>query len=287
MLLVDAIESRLQSLLRKGGSQKTVRFYRIWLMDMAGSMLLPDLESVTLAQLRTWCDSLLARGLAVRSRIGAVASVKSFFKWCLAEKLITDNPAVRLEKPAKPKSLPQALDTSDVLAMVNACAHTKNPERDLAILMMMVETGVRIGELVTLTIDRVDVESHCVRVRGKTGERFAFFEDSTQMALRAWYSVRPIGLETLFGLGITGVRLMLKRVAVLAHVDPKLIHPHVLRHTSVVFRIENGAEAADLMNIYGWSSMAMIRDYGQLAVERLRRRSMASSPMATIAALRL
>ena len=282
MLLKTAIEDRLASLLRSGGSKKTVTFYRFWLSDLAGSLLLTDLESVTLTQLRAWSDRLIGRGLAVRSRIGAVASIKSFFKWCLKERLITADPSERLEKPGKPKQLPQALDISEVLALINACAHSKDPVRDLAILMLLVETGIRAGELVGLTLDRVHVDARFVTVIGKTGERFSFFEESTQFALRAWLKIRPVGGETLFGLGVTGVRMMLKRLAVLAHIDPKRIHAHVFRHTSVVLRIENGAEAADLMNIYGWSSPAMIGVYGQLATERMKARSMASSPMSRL-----
>lgn len=280
MLIQEAIDLRLASLLRSGKSQRTATFYKFWLHDMAASVLPPDVESIALTQLRAWCDGLIGRGLAVRSRIGAVASAKSFFKWCVNERLIADDPSARLEKPSKPRSLPQALDMSEVLALINACATSSNPARDLALVLMLVETGIRVGELVTLTIDRVDVDGRSIRVRGKTGERFSFFEASTQLALREWLAVRPAGLDTLFGLGITGVRLMLKRVAVLAHIDPTQVHPHVFRHTSVVLRIENGAEAADLMNIYGWSSMAMIRDYGQLATERMKKRAMASSPMA-------
>jgi site-specific recombinase XerD len=280
MLIQEAIDLRLASLLRSGKSHRTATFYKFWLNDMAASLLLPDVESITLAQLRAWCDGLIGRGLAVRSRIGAVASAKSFFKWCLNERLIADDPSARLEKPSKPRSLPQALDTGEVLALINACAASSNPARDLALVLMLVETGIRVGELVTLTIDRVDVDGRSIRVRGKTGERFAFFETTTQLTLRKWLAVRPTGIDTLFGLGITGVRLLLKRLAVLAHIDPKQVHPHVFRHTSVVLRIENGAEAADLMNIYGWSSMAMIRDYGQLATERMKKRAMASSPMA-------
>lgn len=282
MLLSDAIEARLASLLRSGGSKKTAKFYRFWLADLAGSVLMPDVESITLVHLRAWSDRLIARGLAVRSRIGAVASIKSFFKWCLKEKLISDDPAARLEKPSKPKQLPKALDTSEVLALINACGHAKDPVRDLAILMLLVETGIRAGELVSLTLDRVHVDARFVTVVGKTGERFSFFEESTQFALRAWLKIRPAGGDTLFCLGVTGVRLMLKRLAVIAHIDPKRIHAHVFRHTSVVLRIENGAEAADLMNIYGWSSPAMIGVYGQLATERMKARSMASSPMSRL-----
>lgn len=282
MLLSVAIDDRLSSVLRDGGSPKTVKFYRFWLADFSRSMLIQDVESVTLTHLRKWCDQLIARGLSVRSRIGAVATVKAFFKWCLNERLITDDPSVRLEKPSKPRSLPHALDTGDVLALVNACAASKNQARDLAVLCLMVETGVRIGELVSLTTDRVDVDQLYVRVIGKTGERFAFFEETTQLALRQWFAVRPTAMPTLFGLGVTGVRLMLKRLAVTAQIDPHRVHPHVFRHTSVVLRIEAGAEAADLMNIYGWSSMAMIKDYGQLATERMRKRSAASSPMKSL-----
>lgn len=282
MLLSDAIDARLASLLRSGGSQKTVKFYRFWLADLSRSVLMPDVESITLAHLRAWSDRLIVRGLSVRSRIGAVASIKSFFKWCLKEKLIDDDPSDRLEKPGKPKQLPKALDTGEVLALINACAHAKDPVRDLAILMLLVETGIRAGELVSLTLDRVNVEARFVTVIGKTGERFSFFEESTQFALRAWLKIRPDGGETLFCLGVTGVRLMLKRLAVIAHIDPKRIHAHVFRHTSVVLRIENGAEAADLMNIYGWSSPAMIGVYGQLATERMKARSMASSPMSRL-----
>jgi len=282
MLLSEAVEDRLSSLLRSGGSKKTAVFYRFWLDDLSRSLMFTELQLVTLADLRRWTDGLIGRGLAVRSRIGAVATVRAFFKWCVREGYIDADPSVRLEKPKKPKQLPQALDTGDVLALLNAATTTDNPERDVALLTTLVETGPRLGEIVSMTVARLHLDERYVLISGKTGERFAFFEQATQQALRAWLAVRPAGLDTLFGLGPTGVRLMLKRCAVIAHIDPKLIHPHVFRHTSVVLRIEAGAEAADLMNIFGWSSPAMIKIYGQLATDRMMARSMASSPMSRL-----
>lgn len=282
VLLNDAIEARLSSLLRRGGSPRTVKTYRMWLTDFAQSMMIQDLKLVTLADLRRWADGLIARNLKPRSRIGAVSSIKSFFKWCVAEDLIQVDPSVRLEKPKKPKQLPQALDTGEVLALLNVAATTNNPKRDVAIVTMLVETGARLGEIVGMPLTRVHIDKRYVLISGKTGERFSFFEEATQYALREWMNVRPASMKSLFGLGETGVRRLLKRLAVNAHIDPKMIHPHVLRHTSVVLRIENGAEAADLMNIYGWSSPAMIKVYGQLATERMKARSMASSPMARL-----
>lgn len=282
MLLSEAVDERLASLLRSGGSKKTVTFYRYWLDDLAGSLMFTELQLVALADLRRWTDGLIDRKLAVRSRIGAVATVKAFFRWCVREELIATDPSVRLEKPKKPKQLPQALDTGDVLALLNAATTTDNPERDVALLTTMVETGARLGEIVAMALRDLHVDDRYILINGKTGERFCFFELATQQSLRAWLKVRPASMGTLFGLGPTGVRLMLKRLAVLAHIDPNLIHPHVFRHTSVVLRIEGGAEAADLMNIYGWSSPAMIKVYGQLATDRMMARSMASSPMARL-----
>ena len=282
MLLLDAVALRSAALRREAGSERTIKFYEFWLKNLSASLLIQDLDQVTLDDLRRWSDGLIQRKLAVRSRIGAVATAKAFFHWCLREELVMVDPSVRLEKPKKPKSLPQALEDYEIVVLANVAAGTFSPQRDVAIVVMFVETGVRLGELVSLKPDRVILPpGHTegwIIVSGKTGERFAPLNALARRALEEWLVVRPAQMDTVFGLTGWGVRLMLKRLAKLASIDPKRIHPHVLRHTSAAQRVEGGGEATDLMNIFGWSSTAMFPVYARLAHGRMMRRAMLTSP---------
>ena len=279
MKLLDAMERRSAALRRLGRSARTIEWYEMWLRDLARSLLFDELEHVTLDDLRRWCDGLLARNLAPASRRGAVTTAKIFFRWCVAEGYLEVDPSVRLEKPTLPRRMPRALETGEVLALLNAAAASRHPERDQALVVFMVETGCRVGELIGLRPERVHLSEGVALVIGKGNqERFLFFGDATRKVLDGWLAVRPSSLPGLFGLTWSGVHQLLLRLRERAGVTARC-NPHALRHTAATLRVENNAGSSDLQQIMGWSDIKMAEVYTGLARERLARRAAATSPM--------
>ena len=275
MNLKDAIEPYAAALKRKERSPRTIDWYRIWLKDLNNYLLFKDLESITLTQLRCWSDSLIERKLKPSSRHGAAISAKVFFRWCVSEGYLTNDPAARLEMPVIPKRIPDTLTVSEVLALVNAAADSKNPVRDRALVVFFTETGCRLSEVATLTIDRVNIDAGLAIVLGKGNkQRFAPFGEATQKLLREWLAVRKVEGLSLFGLTKWGIALAIYRVGERAGVR---VSPHKFRRTSATLRAEAGAEVIDLQAIMGWEGVEMAKIYVDQA--RLIAHARNSSPV--------
>jgi integrase/recombinase XerD len=285
MKLSEAIQLRSASLRRAKKSERTIEWYEMWLHDLRRSLLLDDLGLVTLDDLRRWMDGLVARGLSDHSLRGAVTTTHIFFRWCIAEGYRSDDPSPRLEKPKKPELIPHALDTDEVLALLNAAARSRNPQRDVALVVFLTETGLRRGELVKLTVEDVKFSAQAgsggwVIVRCGKGkkDRFTPFGEATRQTLSEWLAVRSSDLPTLFGIGYEGLPQLLLRLRRRAGVKSHC-NPHAFRHSAATLRVEASAEASDLQQYFGWSDIRQAESYTKMARERLQRRALATSPM--------
>jgi site-specific recombinase XerD len=145
--------------------------------------------------------------------------------------------------------------------------------RDRALVMFMVDTGARRGEVAHVSLDDVDLDRGEVRVRGKTGERVVSLGATAVAAVDRWLRARrrvdvakrtnALWVGDRGALSDEGVRQILKRLGNEAGVK---VAPHQLRHTaSHVLRV-NGIGDAELMALMGWKSAAMLQRYGRSAV---------------------
>ena len=275
MLLKDAVTKRSAALRRQGRSERTIEWYELWLQRLDDYLLFKDLDQITLTQLRCWVDDLIESGLQATSIRGAAMTAKVFFKWCVKEGYLKTNPAERLELMERPQRVPDTLTTSEVLALVNATVGSQNPERDLALVVFLTETGCRCSEVVNLQIGHLNVDGCCATVLGKGNkQRFVFFGEVTQRALRAWLEVRQVEGTSLFGLTEWGIRQALERLG-----DRVGVHanPHKFRRTSATLTADNGASAFFLQQKMGWASIDMAEYYVNRA--QLEQRSRTTSPM--------
>lgn len=275
MNLEDAITKRTAALRRQGKSERTIEWYRSWLARLNKHLLFKELEKITLEQLRCWIDELIEQDLKPSSIRGAAIAVKVFFKWCVAEGYLQHNPSDRLELMKKPKRVPDTLTTSEVLALINAAANSQHPERDQALIVFLTETGCRVGEVVGLEIGHIDIDAAVLTVIGKGDkQRFVFFGEATQTAMRAWLAVRNVEGPSLFGLTEWGIRQVLERLG-----DKVGVHanPHKFRRTSATLTANNGATPFFLAEKMGWASIEMAQFYVNRA--QLEQRSKLTSPM--------
>lgn len=184
---------------------------------------------------------------------------------------------LRIHPQKLPEHLPRALEVSEVCLLLDAARASRNPERDTALLVFMLETGCRRGAVVGLTMDRLHVEEgYAVVLTKGNQEQFVFFEAEVQEALRTWLEVRGPAPGSIFGLTGPGILQLLERLGERAGVD---VYPHKLRHTSATMRVEEGIDSSSLQQVMGWKSTRMAEVYTRLARERLRRRAVATSPM--------
>ncbi len=115
-----------------------------------------------------YLEHLAKQGLSPRSRARKISSLKSFFRFLLEMKYLVQNPCENLDSPALAKRIPVYLEVHEVEKLLRAPdASTPEGMRDKAMLETLYATGLRVSELVGLTLNEVNLEVGCVTVMGK------------------------------------------------------------------------------------------------------------------------
>lgn len=202
--------------------------------------------------------------------------LRAFYRWAVGADppALDRNPMAGLREPSAPEEPPPVLTDAQLKALFAA---TKGPRfvdrRDLAMMAFLADTGCRVGELVGLTREDVDLEERMARVTGKGDRtRVVAFGPATGKALAVYLRLRRSHRYSALPDLWLGARGPLREAAVwkivrdrgqAAGIDG--MFPHQLRHTFAHhFRAKGGSEG-DLAELGGWKSPAMLRRYGKSA----------------------
>jgi len=223
----------------------------------------------------------LADRLAPRSRARALSAIRAFFRFLEAEKILDHNPAHNFDGPRPPRSLPKALGPDDVRRLVTA----PDPEnllglRDRAMFELLYGSGLRVSELLGLTLSQVNLPEAFIKVRGKGGkERLVpVGEVSAHFLARYLQEGRPRltspATRSQVFLNRRGGRLsrqyfwrLLGRYA--GNAGLKKVTPHVLRHSFATHLVEGGADLRAVQMMLGHSSLVTTEIYIKVEPERL------------------
>jgi site-specific recombinase XerD len=207
--------------------------------------------------------------------------LKAFFDWLVEDGELKTSPMARVKAPAVPVTPPPLLDDADVTKLLKTCSGTRfEDRRDLAILRLFFDCGVRRSELAYLDLDDVDLDNNILHVTGKGSRpRLVPFGLKSGQALDRYLRARAqhpkASLTQALWLGRHGamgdgaVDLMVRRRAKQAKLEG--VHAHLFRHGYAHTWLANGGQERDLMQLAGWRSTAMLARYGASAAgERAR-----------------
>ncbi|GAA4395259.1 tyrosine recombinase XerC [Ornithinibacter aureus] len=285
---LPAFERHLRA--ERGRSVHTVRAYLRDVESFLSEAGVGDddgLREVSLADLRAWLGVLSRRGAARATIARTSASLRTFFGWLERTGRIPTDPSLRLTAPSRHRTLPPVLAKRSATALLDVAEVAADDDdpvhlRNRAALELLYATGIRVGELVGLDVDDVDLASDVLRVVGKGDkERRVPFGIPARQAVTEWLTrgrPRLVGPQSgpALLLGRRGRRADQRQIRsvvhdLLQHVpDAPDLGPHGLRHSAATHLLEGGADLRMVQELLGHASLATTQLYTHVSVERLK-----------------
>jgi len=300
MDLDDSIISDFANFLTavRGRSQNTVKAYTRDTADffrfLKEKRNITALENITTNEIRAFLFSLHGRNRNV-SLARKLSSLRTFFRFLIREGLLTRNPAMDAVPPRRQKKQPRFLNIDDVFALMDV-PDTSEPAgvRDRAILELLYSSGLRIGELVGLDLDDLDLEQTLVRVQGKgSKERLVPVGSRAVQAVNDYLAIRSefggehkTGRNPALFLGLRGGRLNDRYFRRRFDGYIKILcletglSPHSLRHTFATHMLEAGADIRSIQELLGHASLSTTQIYTHLKLDNLMKVSDSAHPRA-------
>lgn len=275
--------------------RRDLRAYHRWLI--ATSL---RVETVTEADLAKYIKHLKGEKRAVSSIARALVAVRALHRFLVEEGDAIVDPGADLEMPHVPAGLPKALSEREVSELIDQVVGVDaTARRDLAILEVLYGTGVRIAELVGLSLSEIDLDKRLMRVLGKGAkERVVPLGRMASDSLTQWLAPEGRGeleperwarrrdAEAVF-LNRRGGRLsrqgawgVVRKYGERANLADRL-SPHVLRHSCATHMLDHGADIRAVQELLGHASISTTQVYTLVSTERLWKAYDAAHPRAT------
>jgi len=267
----------------KGASPHTIVAYRNDLGQFLGWLAGWDVGSwqeVGREHVSNFVLWLGEQGYAASTVARKLAAVKSFFHSLVAQGVVRDDPTATVESPRVERPSPTYLSLEEIERLLEYCGRGTTPKvlRDRALLELMCATGMRVSEVVALSVDDVDLgrgEVRCVSRGGR--ERTVSLTARALEALRTYVEEGRPALaaqdeEALFvnlrGRALTrqGLWLLVRQWAQRAGIGRE-VTPHVLRHSFAVHRLRQGDSLEEVQQLLGHANLSTTRLYVRCSPE--------------------
>ena len=288
MLVNEHAERQIDNFLdhawvERGYSKNTLSAYRTDLKNFALFLGQEDLYQATSVDVQSYLAKRLAGGISSKSSARLLSTLRRFYGHALREVLIDENPVALIDSPKLPASLPKSLSEDDVEKLL-AAPNIEEPLelRDKAMLELLYASGLRVTELVTLTINQVSLNQGVVKVVGKGAkERLVPMGDEAQywLAEHMRFSrpllmgdkqsdvvfpsrrAQPMSRQTFWH--------RIKHYASVAGISSSL-SPHTLRHAFATHLLNHGADLRVVQLLLGHSDLSTTQIYTHVAKARLQ-----------------
>jgi site-specific recombinase XerD len=278
------IPSWERSLRAANRSPKTIRAYgdsvRLFEKFAADKLGVTAVDKMGRDVVETFIEDQLARWKPTTASV-RYRCLQQMFKWLLDEGEISTNPMQNMKPPTVPEVPVPVVSDADLTKLLAACEGTGYEDRrDHALLRVMNDSGIRLGECAGLKLEDLDTTTGVITVTGKGRRtRTIPFGHRTAQALDRYLRLRPrhpqaasspmLWLGPKGGLTDSGIAQMLRRRCTEAGIDQ--VHPHQLRHTAAHVWLASGGEEGDAMRLFGWNSRTMLQRYGASAADERAR----------------
>ena len=242
------------------------------------------LVNVSREQITGYMTQLKEKGLTAATIARKLAAIKAFYRFMTAEGYMDANPAEVVEAGTKGIKLPRVLSEDEVVRLLNQPdITTAEGFRDRTMLEVLYATGMRVSELINLTLDRVDLNMKYIIAFGKgSKERIVPLGSVAAEFLQQYLEkVRPklthedrntnIVFLAFGGHELTRQRFwqIIRAYGRKANIN-KALTPHILRHSFATHLLDNGADLRSVQELLGHSDISTTQIYTHLTNKRLR-----------------
>lgn len=274
-------------LAEKNFSLNTIAAYRRDLDDFQSFIQKTSLEQVHSQHIKGYLKDLNHRKVSVRTVARRISVMRQFYRFLFSEKILSENPMKEIESPKLTKSLPKTLSEEEVSQLLAGVRDGETPEeiRLCALLEILYATGVRVSELVSLTLQSFSQTTSgfgIIKIRGKGNkERIVPIGVAATEALQRYLKVRnvfsTIASPWLFPSSaiegyLTRQRFgqLLKELSLNVGLDPQKVSPHVLRHAFATHLLNHGADLVSVQKLLGHEDITTTEIYTHVATDRLK-----------------
>lgn len=265
-----------------------INLYQTYLEDKFSII---DIEKVSKEDIESYLKYCYLKNEDSKTISHKITTIYNFHNYLLREKVIKDNQAEFIDRPKLAKHLPYTLTVKEIDKLLDIALVTVFDYRDKAMLELMYGTGLRVSELVSLTVYDVDFYNAFLRIKGKgSKERIVPINNASLKYLKLYLDRRCLLLkkktsDELFlnarGEGISRQGFFKNLKKILAEKGmPTNISPHSLRHSFATHLIENGADLRSVQTMLGHSDITTTKIYTHISNEKVTKDYLINHPRA-------
>ena len=238
----------------EGCSQRTISYYKENIQRLISKLEKP-IKGITTEDIRNYLSNYKEINNCGSVTIDNIRRVfSSFFAWLEDEDYIIKSPVRRIHKVKTASIIKETFTDENIEKMRDECKNI----RDLSIIELLISTGMRVGELVNLNVDDLNLEDRSCVVQGKGNkQREVYFDARTKIHLMQYLNIRKDDNKALFvsknkphqRLSISGIELIVRRIG--AKTDVNRVHPHKFRRTLATMAIDKGMPIEQVQKLLG------------------------------------
>ncbi|MBP7835955.1 MAG: tyrosine recombinase XerC [Candidatus Omnitrophica bacterium] len=266
--------------IEKNYSQHTLANYRLDLKDFSKFCGELSLEKIDYLLLRKYLAVLKEKNLGNRTVGRHLSALRSFFRFLCREGYLKTNPILMLSSPKLDKHLPSFMTEEEVAKLIESALPKDNRDelglRNRAILETFYSSGLRISELVALSLDDIDFISGIIKAKGKgKKERVVPVGDIALTALRKYLDQRKKQSSAVFlnkngkRISTRGVRDVVEKYLKSAGIQ-RGVSPHTFRHSFATHLLDRGADLRTVQELLGHANLSTTQIYTHLTTEKLK-----------------
>lgn len=257
----------------EGCSVRTLKYYKDNITKMLDTVNLP-INKITTEKLRNYLSNYKNNSTVGMATIDNIRrTLSSFFAWLENEDYIVKSPVRRIHKVKATKKVKETLTDENLEKLRDTCSNV----RDLAILELLISTGMRVGELTRLNITDMNFQERSCIVLGKgNSEREVYFSAKSKMYIKKYLETRTDNNEALFvslikpynRLGISGIEIAIRNLGKQANINK--VHPHKFRRTRATMAIDKGMPIEQVQKLLGHIKIDTTMEYAMVSQKNVK-----------------